>query len=530
MNVLKPHLQTTIATLLARGASQRKIERVSGIDRKTIRAYQQRLAEERANSPGVATGSAEQIPPPWPPAAMIVTPSACEPHREFIEAQVRLRRNAMAIYQDLVDRFGYDGAYNSVKRFVRRLCASEPEQFDRLEFAPGEEVQVDYGEGALTRVPGTDRYRRPRLFVMTLRYSRRCFRRVVWKSSQETWARLHEEAWRYFGGSCRYVVLDNLKEGVLKPDLYEPELNRVYAAMLAHYGVVADPARVRDPNRKGSVENAIGHTQATALKGRRFESIAEQNEFLEHWETKWAAPRIHGSARRQVQAMFEEERAHLQALPLTGMQFFTEEQRTVCDDSCVRIDHSSYAARPAPIGSLVLVRLFEHRIEIRDLSTQALLRTHTRVDRPGTVVLPMAERVFNPSRETRHILNQARAIGPATQQLCETLFAVQGRVGQRTLWGIVGLARRNPRRLVERACVQATEDGVHSYKHIKALTERLVAEALALIDAPTPHDAGRAKLTQSHALIRAGDDYAHLFTQAAQHQAALPFNSEEDAA
>lgn len=159
MNVLKPHLQTTIATLLAKNASQREIERVTGIDRKTIRAYQQRFEAERANSPGVATGLAAQIPPPRPPAS-VVTPSACEPHRAFIQAQVRLRRNAMAIYQDLVDRFGFDGAYNSVKRFVRRLCEVKPEQFDRLEFAPGEEVQVDYGEGALTRVQahqGADR-------------------------------------------------------------------------------------------------------------------------------------------------------------------------------------------------------------------------------------------------------------------------------------------------------------------------------------------------------------------------------------
>lgn len=88
---------------------------------------------------------------------------------------------------------------------------------------------------------------------MTLRFSRRSFRRVVWKSSQEIWAKLHEQAWRYFGGAATYVVLDNLKEGVIKPDLYEPELNSVYAAVLAHYGVVADPARVRDPNRKGTV-------------------------------------------------------------------------------------------------------------------------------------------------------------------------------------------------------------------------------------------------------------------------------------
>ena len=74
----------------------------------------------------------------------------------------------------------------------------------------------------------------------------------MWKSSQKTWARLHEEAWRYFGGACRYVVLDNLKEGVIKPDLYEPQLNAVYGATLKHYGVVGDPARVRDPNRKGT--------------------------------------------------------------------------------------------------------------------------------------------------------------------------------------------------------------------------------------------------------------------------------------
>ena len=218
MNVLKPHLRTTIWTLLASGASQREIERVTGIDRKTIRAYQKRFAAPAAaNSPGVATGAASQFPPPRTPAASTV--SACEPHRSFVEAQLRLRRNATAIYQDLVDRFGFTGAYGSVKRFARNLRRHEPEQFDRLEFLPAEEMQVDYGEGAPTRVAGTTRYRKPRLFVATLRYSRRSFRRVVWRSSQQTWAQLHEQAWRYFGGSCRYVVLDNLKEGVLKPDL-----------------------------------------------------------------------------------------------------------------------------------------------------------------------------------------------------------------------------------------------------------------------------------------------------------------------
>lgn len=519
MNVLKPHKQTTIFTLLGLRKSQRDIQRITGIDRKTIRSYQRQYQAAQSNSPGVATDSAEQIPPPWPPTlpavAATLSTSKCEPHRAFIDAQLHLGRNAMAVYQDLVDVHGFDGAYNSVKRFAANRRHKEPEQFDRLSFLPGEEMQVDYGEGAPTRVPGTERYRKPRLFVATLRYSRRSFRRVVWKSGQQVWAELHEQAWRYFGGSTRYVVLDNLKEGVLKPDLYEPELNPVYAATLAHYEVVADPARVRDPNRKGTVENAIGHTQATALKGRRFESIEEQNTFLEHWESKWAASRIHGRERRQVQAMFEEERTHLQPLPLTGMQYFTEVQRSVCDDSCVRIDHSSYAARPAAIGSKVLVRLFERRIEIRDLRTQQLLRTHARVDRPGSVVLPLAERVFNPSRETHFILKQASSIGIQAQRLCQMLFAIEGRVGQRKLWGIVNLAKRYPNHFIDAACAQALEHGVHSYSHVKAVTERLVADALAALAPSATAAQADSALTQQHELIRSAQEYGDLFAHAA---------------
>lgn len=127
MNVLKPNKQTTIQTLLARGAGQREIARITGIDRKTIRRYQ--TAIEAANSPRVATGSAPrsagaaapQNPPPRPPAHT----SACEPWREFIQAQLLLKRNAMAIYQDLVDLHGFGHGYNSVKRFVAQLRSRE---------------------------------------------------------------------------------------------------------------------------------------------------------------------------------------------------------------------------------------------------------------------------------------------------------------------------------------------------------------------------------------------------------------------
>ena len=130
------------------------------------------------------------------------------------------------------------------------------------------------------------------------------------------------------------------------------------------------------------MENAIQHTQGTALAGRRFESLEAQNEFLMHREANWAAKQIHGSARQQVESIFQAEKPHLRALPTTGFRYFTEVVRTVWDDATVNIDRSNYAARPAPIGTLVSVRIYDFTIEIRDRRTQALLRTHPRALQP----------------------------------------------------------------------------------------------------------------------------------------------------
>jgi transposase len=519
-----------VITLLQNGVSQREINRKTGVDRKTIRKIVQETAEDPPKSPTPATGSvAESVqnPPPRPPGAdpnmgYTPTPSACEPHRAWIERQVGLGRNATSIYQELVDTHGFAHGYNSVKRFCRRLRTTEPRQFDRLEFLPGEEAQVDYGEGALTRYGPSGRYRRPRLFVMTLRYSRRSFRKVVWKSSAEVWARLHEEAWRYFGGSCRYCVLDNLKEGVITPDIYEPELNRVYADMLAHYGVVADPARVRDPNRKGTVESAIQHTQATALKGKRFDSIEEQNAYLVHWEEKWAAQRIHGRAKRQVEEMFQEERPALQPLPLEHFRYFEEGTRTVGDDTTIQVKGAWYAARPARIGSRVLIRLYEHELEIRNIETLELIRRHPLATRKGEVKLPDAERVFNPSRQTRQILTRAKAIGPNTHALCQALFERRGREAQKSMWGIVGLAGRYPDCILEQATSTALTQGIRSYKRVRALAEQSLSDAIAQIDTgqgELPFDApATPPLTQQHDLIRNTDEYAAFFARGTQPQ------------
>jgi hypothetical protein len=149
--------------------------------------------------------------------------SACEVHRETIESGLSRGRNAMAIWQDLVDSCGFAGGYQSVKRFVRKLRGKQsPEACAIIETAPGEESQVDYGTGPMARDPRSGKYRRTRLFVLTLGYSRKSVRLLVFRSSSQTWAELHEQAFRRLGGCTRVVVLDNLREGVLAPDIYDP--------------------------------------------------------------------------------------------------------------------------------------------------------------------------------------------------------------------------------------------------------------------------------------------------------------------
>jgi hypothetical protein len=99
--------------------------------------------------------------------------------------------------------------------------------------------------------------------------------------------------------------------------------------MLRHYGVVAMPCRVADPDRKGKVESGVGHAQMTPLKGLRFESPQEAQAYLDHWEARWADTRIHGTTKRQVAAMFAEERPALLPLPVEPFRYYQYGERTV---------------------------------------------------------------------------------------------------------------------------------------------------------------------------------------------------------
>src|SRR5207245_11275022 len=123
----------------------------------------------------------------------------------------------------------------------------------------------------------------------------------------------------------------------LTPDIYDPTINPLFKDVLAHYGVVAMPCRVRDPDRKGKVERGVAHAQQTPLKGMRFESLEEAQTYLDNWEARWADTRIHGTTKRQVEAMFAEEKPFLVPLPLQTFRYYKYGERTVPLDECVEV-------------------------------------------------------------------------------------------------------------------------------------------------------------------------------------------------
>ena len=507
-NVLNEEKQQQIIVLGQLGWSLRRIEQQTGVRRETVSAYL-KAAGIAVRGPGrwgrgtptpthvppsdwtaakpaneVITDSGEKTPenPSPQPSNPAATASTCEPYRETIELWLDRGRNATAIWQDLVDQHGYNGGYQTVNRFVRKLRgAHSPQAVGIILTAPGEEAQVDYGTGPMVRDEKIGKYRRTRLFVMTLGYSRKSVRLLVFRSSSQVWAELHEKAFRRLGGSPRMVVLDNLREGVLAADLYEPTLNPLYRDVLSHYGVVAMPCRVRDPDRKGKVESGVGHAQKTPLKGQRFESLEEAQAYLDHWEQHWADTRIHGTTKRQVAVMFAEEKPFLQTLPIEPFRYYQYGERVVHLDGCVEVERAYYGLPPGWIGRQVKVQWDALHVRILDPRSHQLLREHLR-QFPGNYRINDEDRSSKTPLSTMHLLARAAKAGTHIGQLCEAIYHNEAETGIRRILGVLALAKRFGVAATDDACLAALDLGVQSYRFVRRYLERHPQLSLRHVD------------------------------------------------
>ena len=502
-NVLAEDKRQQVLALGRLGWSLRRIERATGVRRETASGYlktagvvvrgrgrpgarpanpaiSSEVSTDPSPAPVADTGTGDAAPASGDQPSRAPQASACEPYRELIVAALGRGRNAMAIWQDLVDDHGFPARYASVRRFVSSV-RQQPAVEARVVItsAPGEEGQVDYGEGPMVRDADSGKYRRTRLFVLTLGYSRKAVRLLVPRSSAQVWAELHERAFRRLGGTVRVVVLDNLKEGVLTPDIYDPTLNPLYRDVLAHYGVVALPCRVGDPDRKGKVEAAVGHAQKTPLRGLRFEQLDVAQAYLDRWERHWADTRIHGTTKRQVAVMFAEERPALGPLPLEPFRYYQYGRRTVHLDGCVEVAAAYYSAPPGWIGRRVDVQWNGAHVRLLDPRTGQLLREHLRAPR-GWHRIADPDRPARTPPKTLALLAAAKRAGPAISAVCDHIHRHDGPAGVRRILGVLALARKHGPAVVEQAANAALEFGFPTYRFVRRYLDRRPAPPLSL--------------------------------------------------
>ena len=307
-NYLQMPKQQQVLALLDLGWTYRRIEAETGVRRETVRRYDH---ARRGNAATTFPGS--------------------EPRRRFAAAVYRAviaekldaGLSLQRIWQDLVEEYSYGARYESVKRFVRTLTPAR-RAVGVFHCAPGAEAQIDFFQGAPTLEPATGEWRRPWVFRMTLGHSRHGYEEAVWDQKLETFLRLHERAFRDLGGVALVIRHDNLKAAVVRACFYDPDSHEVYPAFAAHWGFTPLPTQPRHPQENGKQERSGGYVKDNALKGRRFDSLAAQNAFLQQWNPTIARLRIHGTTRRPVWTHFvDTEQRTLQPRAATAFPIFT---------------------------------------------------------------------------------------------------------------------------------------------------------------------------------------------------------------
>lgn len=251
--------------------------------------------------------------------------------------------------------------------------------------------------------------------------------------------------------------------------------------MLSHYGVVAVPCRIQDPDRKGKVESGVGHAQKTPLKGLRFESLEEAQAHLDHWELRWADTRIHGTTKRQVAAMFAEEKASLLPLPLEPFRYYHYGERVVHLEGSVEVEAAYYGLPPGWIGRLVQVQWDALHVRILDPKTGQLLREHLRQKRGWYRIKNEDYPKKTPLGATQLLRRAARA-GSHIGALCDVIYHQQGEPGIRRILGVLSLAKKYGVDAVEDACSAALELRAHEYRFVRRYLERRPQLTLRQVD------------------------------------------------
>lgn len=492
------HVLKTILRRWIDGQSINRIHREEGFDRKTIRGYIVAL-QARGLEPGRqieeaefervlsellpanrrARSKREMLEPYREEIVQLVNPDRGDAHRPEEQSVEAVKPKTAWLI--LREKYGLSVSYETFKLYAREigLKAKSSRAPIRLETPPGQETQIDYGTVGLWQERETGKERRVYAFAAKLSCSRLPFIRFVFTQKQESWVENNIEMVEFYDGVTECLLIDNLKSGVLKADVWDPQINRVYAEFAEYYDTFIDTARVRKATDKAKVERLIPQARELFRRLKAVHptaSLAELNEATIRWCREEYGQAVHGTTGVAPMRLYEEqERARLKPLPSVRFEVPTYKLVKVHQDRFFAFEHKRYAMPEDCRGCSFIARHSGGMLRVFDASYR-LLRCYPVTERRVTWLpgdFPESQEALMQGTYPQHLLGRARGLGREAELLVTALLSPHAWVRARLAQGVLAVLeqyRREP--YFAEICAEALGRRIFNPKQLSILFEQ----------------------------------------------------------
>jgi transposase len=465
------------------GVPTREIARRLGVAASTVRATLRRF-----EAAGLSWPLPEEMTDAVLEARLFANAGTKQGHRRLAEPdwaaiQREMKRKHVTLqilWDEYIEREPQGYRYSRFCELYRSWEAKLPVTM-RQTHVGGDKLFVDYAGDTVPVIIDrlTGEVRRAQIFVAVMGASNFTYVEATWTQGLGDWIGAHVHAFAAIGGVPRLIVPDNAKVAVIKACLYEPQVNRTYAEMAAHYGTAVLPTRPRRPRDKAKVEGCVLIVERWLfgrLRHRVFHSLAEVNaaigELLQRLNEERLIRRI-GRTRRQL--LEELDRPALKPLPVEPYVFAEWRLRRVGIDYHVDVDHHFYSVPHSFARAEVEVRLTARTVEIFVKGQRIAVHVRSSGNHGHSTVpehMPSSHRRYADWTIDR-IRQEAASIGPATSALCELILERRPHPEQgfRACRGILRLVGAFGRERLEAAAARAIDIGGLSYGSVRSILD-----------------------------------------------------------
>lgn len=393
----------------------------------------------------------------------------------------------------------------SINRYIQKVFPKLPKNTIHIKTEPGQEAQVDFGYiGKMQDVEGKNR--KLYAFVMTLSHSRYRYVEFTFSQNQVSWAQLHINAFNFFGGVPNRIILDNLKAGVIKPDIYDPTLNETYSELSRFYSFTIDPTKVFKPEHKGKVERSIRIVKEQLIAGKSYHNIIEANSEAIKWCKNEISHRVcTTTGSKPIDLYLFEEKEHLLPMPSSVFDMPIWTRCRVQNDHHFVVKGNFYSVPTKYIGEEISVRLGMKTVTA--YYKHQIIKTHARNYNKGQWITDEKDypksALYYLENNPEKCLSCAKGIGNSTYQVISRILASGGRISLRKVQGILRLSQTYGNDRLEAACLRAVSYDNYTYEAISnILKNKLDQYSIPNIEG------GKVKNITANAYIRDPKEYS----------------------